>query len=375
MPGAAAAQRYDTTGTQAIVPGVVHWTMVDRAGPWTVNVVSVDLRRPGITIRAARADGALRGREPVSAMVRRLSTGTARVVAAINADFFDLKTGEAENNQVLDGEVWKGLPAAVGSGAVRPRRSEFAIDDAGRPLLDTFALVASLIRKRHAPVRIAGVNTRPEESGVTLFTPRYGATMPIDTTGSVEVPLRMLSRRGDSVTFQALGIPAPGGQVSLHDVDVVEFAARDTAGALPSVGDTVTVVLTLRPAVRPLRMLVGGGPRLVVHGASIVDGVERPEGTAQSFAMVRHPRTGVGISRDSNTVFLITVDGRQESSSGMSLTEFARLMLQVGVYEGLNLDGGGSTTMVIDGRVVNHPSDPGGEREVGNALLVVQAVP
>lgn len=59
----------------------------------------------------------------------------------------------------------------------------------------------------------------------------------------------------------------------------------------------------------------------------------------------------------------------------MSLTEFARLMLQVGVYEGLNLDGGGSTTMVIDGRVVNHPSDPGGERAVGNALLVVQAVP
>jgi hypothetical protein len=185
----------------------------------------------------------------------------------------------------------------------------------------------------------------------------------------------MLNRHGDSVTFQALAIPVPGGQVSLHDVDVVDFAARDTAGALPSVGDTVTVVLTLRPAVRPLQMLVGGGPRLVVHGASIVDGVERPEGTAQSFAVVRHPRTGVGISRDSNTVFLITVDGRQESSSGMSLAEFARLMLQVGVYEGLNLDGGGSTTMVIDGRVVNHPSDPGGERAVGNALLVVQAVP
>ncbi|MGH7523359.1 MAG: phosphodiester glycosidase family protein [Gemmatimonadales bacterium] len=371
-PGAAGAQRSDTTATESIVPGVAHWTMVDRAGPWTVNVVAVDLRRTGISIRAARADDSLRGREPVSAIVRRLSSDTARVVAAINADFFDLKTGEAENNQVLDGEVWKGLPARVATSLRRPLRSEFAIDAAGRPLIDTFALAASLIRKHHDPVTIAGVNARQGSSGVTLYTPRFGTSTPIDTSGSVEVPLRPLSRHGDSLVFRVLAAPIVGGQVSLRDADVVEFAAGDTAGVVPYLGDTVTVVLAMHPAPRPLRLLVGGGPRLAVHGTSIVDGVERPEGTAQSFAVVRHPRTGVGISRDSNTVFFITVDGRQESSSGMSLAEFARLMLQVGVYDGLNLDGGGSTTMVIDGRVVNHPSDPGGERAVGNALLVVQ---
>lgn len=54
----------------------------------------------------------------------------------------------------------------------------------------------------------------------------------------------------------------------------------------------------------------------------------------------------------------------------MSLVEFANLMLSIGVYEGLNLDGGGSTTMVVDGEVVNKPSDPTGERPVGNALVV-----
>jgi exopolysaccharide biosynthesis protein len=71
-------------------------------------------------------------------------------------------------------------------------------------------------------------------------------------------------------------------------------------------------------------------------------------------------------------LYLITVDGRSESSSGMSLAELADLMRSLGVYQGLNLDGGGSTTMVIRGEVVNHPSDSTGERPVGNAILVVR---
>jgi exopolysaccharide biosynthesis protein len=80
----------------------------------------------------------------------------------------------------------------------------------------------------------------------------------------------------------------------------------------------------------------------------------------------------VGFSADSSKLFLVTVDGRRESDSGMSLAELARLMLDLGVYEGMNLDGGGSTTMVIDRVLVNKPSDQTGERAVGNALMVVQ---
>jgi exopolysaccharide biosynthesis protein len=121
-----------------------------------------------------------------------------------------------------------------------------------------------------------------------------------------------------------------------------------------------------------VRTLVGGWPRLIIHGRSIADSVDRLEGTRPSFSAVRHPRTGIGFSRDSTRLYLITVDGRQESSSGMSLVEFAGLMLKLGVYEGLNLDGGGSTAMVVNGQLVNHPSDPTGERTVGSALLVIR---
>jgi exopolysaccharide biosynthesis protein len=117
---------------------------------------------------------------------------------------------------------------------------------------------------------------------------------------------------------------------------------------------------------------VGGWPRLVANGRSIADSVDRLEGTFPRFSVTRHPRTALGFSADSSTLYLITVDGRSESSSGMSLAELASLMQSLGVAQGLNLDGGGSTTLVLNGRVVNHPSDSSGERTVGNILYITR---
>jgi exopolysaccharide biosynthesis protein len=59
-------------------------------------------------------------------------------------------------------------------------------------------------------------------------------------------------------------------------------------------------------------------------------------------------------------------------SRGMSLLEFADLMIDEGIYQGLNLDGGGSTTMIINNKVVNSPSDNTGERAVGNCLVLIK---
>jgi len=70
--------------------------------------------------------------------------------------------------------------------------------------------------------------------------------------------------------------------------------------------------------------------------------------------------------------WLVTVDGRQpDASAGMTLVELQRLAKRIGLTDALNLDGGGSTTMVIAGNVVNHPSDPTGARTVSDVLLVV----
>ena len=85
---------------------------------------------------------------------------------------------------------------------------------------------------------------------------------------------------------------------------------------------------------------------------------------------MRHPRTAVAKLKDGKFL-MITVDGRQPGISvGMTLQELAEYLLSIGTTDAMNLDGGGSTTMYLDGKVVNTPSDKEGERKVSDAILV-----
>lgn len=115
---------------------------------------------------------------------------------------------------------------------------------------------------------------------------------------------------------------------------------------------------------------VGGFPDLLDAGRRVGDleVSERP-----SFAAARHPRTAVGYDVDGRQLWLVVVDGRQAPhSTGMTLPELADLFEALGVEEALNLDGGGSTTLVIGAGPVNRPSDAEGERPVVNALALVR---
>ncbi|MGZ5454605.1 MAG: phosphodiester glycosidase family protein, partial [Candidatus Aminicenantales bacterium] len=128
------------------------------------------------------------------------------------------------------------------------------------------------------------------------------------------------------------------------------------------------VCLSPRPPFN-VDFVVGGGPRLVRDGrpAAGDPGIYGP-----GFADARHPRTAVGIRTDGRILF-VTVDGRQpERSVGITIAELAALLIELGAVEAINMDGGGSTTMVVGGRVVNSPSDLSGERPVGDAFLVLR---
>jgi len=107
---AAGAQlRADSLARRDVAPGLTHLRLVRLAGPWVINVVRLDLRRRELALVHVRARDSLRGRERLSAMAARRTAAGDTVLAAINADFFSLATGEIENNQVLDGEWWKGV--------------------------------------------------------------------------------------------------------------------------------------------------------------------------------------------------------------------------------------------------------------------------
>ncbi len=118
----------------------------------------------------------------------------------------------------------------------------------------------------------------------------------------------------------------------------------------------------------PYRNVMLSGPLLILNDQNEIL-------AKNAFNDNRHPRSCACITRDKKAL-LITVDGRSAESYGMNLTELTFLARQLGCRDALNLDGGGSTTLWIEGKgVVNYPSDNKkfdheGERSVSNALML-----
>ena len=155
--------------------------------------------------------------------------------------------------------------------------------------------------------------------------------------------------------------------------------AFDSTGAphILRLRGTVTGDDTVYARLLPFHPLEAVGGRPVVASDSVV--VPQVDSGAASFSTSRHPRTAAGIASGGRRLLLVTVDGRQKPySDGMTLRELANLMLALGARDAINLDGGGSTAMVMKTpatrqlTVVNKPSDATGERAVGNALAVVK---
>ena len=114
--------------------------------------------------------------------------------------------------------------------------------------------------------------------------------------------------------------------------------------------------------------IVAGVPQLIKNGK--IDITWEQEKAGKSFFETRHPRTAVAKMKDGKFL-MVTVDGRQpDVSVGMNLNELADYLLEIGAMDAMNLDGGGSTTMFLDGKVVNTPSGGGVERKVGDVIVV-----
>lgn len=120
-------------------------------------------------------------------------------------------------------------------------------------------------------------------------------------------------------------------------------------------------------------IIVGAGPRLVARGQVQTNEIEEE---FQPDVIARGPRTAVGWDKDRNWLFLVA-DGRQAESVGLTIPETAQLFAQMGAVEAMNLDGGSSTQLIINGELANNPSaldpvDPTQRREVqvSNALTL-----
>jgi hypothetical protein len=376
------AQQVDTVARRELASGVTYIQFVNPTIPLVAYLVRVDLRREDIELRALRARDSLRGRESITDMANRAQSRGVNVLAAVNGDFFELKSGENENNQVVDGEWWKGLKVTDSPYDTYDNvHVQFAVDRDGHPMMDRFLFDGRAIAHDVVtPIITLNFNPSGSPEGTALYTSRFGATTPRDTSRqTVEASMVAAGRRGDTMLFVRRGAisTASGATIPRDGAVLAAYGPGSRAKEVQALadGDTVKLVLTTLP--RPLHdaspsLVIGGWPRILRNGVNVASEAPVVEGTISRNAEAKHPRTAIGFSSDSSTLFVMVVDGRSVKSAGVTLVELANLMRSVGAWDAMNFDGGGSTTMVVGGALVNAPTDAAGEREVGNALAIVR---
>jgi hypothetical protein len=220
---------------------------------------------------------------------------------------------------------------------------------------------------------LTGLNQPPRVDGTSLFTPAYGPATP-KIPGVWEVVLQPFPPAVPgtdltgvvTATHSGGGLPIPkGGAVLLaRGSQVAKLQAEAT------IGTSIVSRLVLSPdwLAAGVTDALGGGPVIVRNGKAVWTAGEDFLPTQLG---PRNPRTAVGQRRDGKIV-LLAVDGRRGGYSvGMTNWELAQAMVRLGCVTASALDAGGSTTMAFDGKLLNRPSDPGGERSVAESLAIM----
>lgn len=351
----------ETRRVEAIAPGVEH-IEIRRGdfgrgiGPdrWTVNVLILDPSKTRLFLGRALDMGV--GTETPSSIAARLGA-----LAATNGGYF-------RTEGVYRGEP-AGILALAGKVLSEPTRKRpgLAFSNAGgktRLAVVDVDFAAEVVPAKGAGRRVDGVNRPRLDDELILYTPEFNRTTLTGPSGAEAVVAAGRIRsvrdgRGDAA------IPPGSWVVSGHGASRAWVLKNMKEGARAELKSRVR--LRPSPPFAP-EFVLGGGPRLVRGGRPAAD--SDPGIYPEGFAAARHPRTAVGVRADGR-ILIVTVDGRQpEMSVGMTIAELACLLIELGAVEAVNMDGGGSTAMVVRGRVVSSPSDLTGERAVGDALLV-----
>lgn len=269
-----------------------------------------------------------------------------KILAAINASYFD------KDGWVIGTIKDRGRMMAMDA---QPRTA-FAAKDGEEFIVEDVAYNAVLQITGGAVLHIKGMNRARIADDLVLYNSFYATSTKTNAFGR-EVKIK--NNRVIAVsTAGNMSIEPDTYVISGHGVNAQALAAL-------RVGDPVALTESLgSDAADDAATIVSGGPLLVKNGRANVRIAE--EKIAKDIYSVRAPRTAVGLKKD-GTLLLLVVDGRSNNSSGLTLQELAQYLLRLGAADAVNFDGGGSSEMVVNGKIVNKPSD-GRERLVSIGL-------
>ncbi len=359
-------------------------------GPWRLSVLTIDPGKfRGGLVASYGPD--IADRETTSVL-----SESRGATAAVNAGYFVLDPaagapGDPAGVGVYEGEL---LSETVGSRPALLLRA-----DASHPQVERLRWIGTVEGHRHTRLQLDGINRVPglirncggtaddvptsrplhdftctDTDELIAFNPEFGQSTPSGPG------LEAVVNRHDRVV--SLRSPRGGPLPSGHRAVQATGTLVDDLRAAAVVGQRLKISATLggqhHKGVGNLSRtsIVNGGPELVrdgrLHVTPRADGFVRPTDPSfyYGFSAKRNPRTFAGVD-SAGRIILATADGRSTASLGLTIVETGAVARALGMRDALNLDGGGSTTMVVDGQVINQPSDATGERPVGDALLIL----
>lgn len=343
----------------SITPEIKYFKYIYNEAPWSINVAEVNLSTGGISVSAVKSNElASGGREKLSSMAERKGEN---VVAGINGDFFQ-PSGEVVSNHIFDGMIVKGI---------KSRKSQIAFSSSNEPFIDIFEFLGFINKNNTDTLPIHAVNFQIGTDSIVIYNKFWNAPFK-NSSDLMTLSLKAL----DSIVInRAFRVVINNSfEYAKSSNELILAASGKYAKIFKNLiaeSDTLMMSFAFNHSPETIKELVGGLPQILDDSIIVVDSRLSIEGASEKFSVTRHPRTAIGYNKDKSKLYLVTVDGRQKSSAGMTLKELSEFMLYIGCYDALNLDGGGSTTMIIKDKIVNSPSDLFGERKIGNGLLIL----
>lgn len=352
------SQIYNDALFPIVPPGVEYFHRRIGDGPLSVHWVKIDLSQSQFAFTSSLATKAIFDLEPLSLQIRALDPELGKPFVAVNGDFFRIKAGPYRGDPL-------GLQIVRGEIASSPKNTCFWISPKGQPRIAYIQPAFHATWPGCTGVKF-DINQECLEDAAVLYTPTMGSS-----TRTINALELILERTDDSKwlpikpgeTFNARIVSVnPKANSAIEKDKLVLAIGSVLAEKINKIepGTVLSLSLKTTPGLTGVHTAIGGGPVLV------------RDAKVQEFTgyQPRHPRTAIGFN--DKHFFLLVVDGRQEKLSiGMTLPQLAKFMLELGCTQAMNLDGGGSSTFWLDGKIMNSPSDKR-QRSIANGLILLQ---
>ncbi|OQB14788.1 MAG: hypothetical protein BWY15_00940 [Firmicutes bacterium ADurb.Bin193] len=327
-------------------------------GGYKIHTLKIDLNEEFLDLKTLVSEKGINTRENVLELAK-----SAGALAAVNADFF----------QPSGSDPTKAAPLGVviddGKMLTTPARGKnmatVATDYNNIVSMGFWDQYIDLIAPNEEKKQIIHINKYFDEGGLVLFNSDWGPSSP----GAPITKVEMVVEKGvvKEIRTGEQGVEFPeDGYVIASTADGDTFITDHF-----KVGDKVVTDTWVEPDPEDFKMAVGGGTLLICNGedAPVTHNISGTQ-----------PRTAMGADKSGKIIYLVTVDGRQSISRGMTLTELREYMYSLGCYNAINLDGGGSTTFVTktpseDLPTVKNTVSDGAMRRVANAVGVISSAP